>query len=86
VTLADRGDNDGNDRDHPGDEQVLFVVPQVERPLWDAAEDADYIEGRVHDDRRHLLTAIAGVHCQAARGYLHRIAEWVSAFGAMMEW
>ncbi len=80
----------GNDRDHPGDEQVLFVVPQVEKPLLDAAVDADYIEGRVHDDRRHLLAAIAGaeatVLCQAARRCLHRIAEWVSAFGAMMEW
>ena len=61
-------------------------MPDVEKPLLDAAVDAAYIEGRVHDDRRYLLTAIAGVLCQAARGCLHRIAEWVVGFGAMMEW
>ena len=80
----------GNNRDYPGEEQVLFVVPQVEKPLLEAAVDADYIEGRVHDDRRHLLAAIAGaeatVLCQGARRCLQRIAEWVSSFGAMMEW
>ena len=80
----------GNDRDRPGDEQVLFVVTQVEKPLLDAEMDADYIEGRVHDDRRHLLAPITGAEapglCQAARRCLHRIAEWVSAFGAMMAW
>ena len=30
--------------------------------------------------------AEATVVCQSARRCLHRIAEWVSAFGAMMEW
>jgi hypothetical protein len=80
----------GNHRDYPRDRQVLAVVPQVEKPLLDAAVDADYVEGRLHDDRRHLLAPIAGaeapVLCQAARKCLDRIAEWVSAFGAMMAW
>ena len=31
----------GNDRDHPGEKQALFVVTQVEKPLLDAAMDAD---------------------------------------------
>jgi hypothetical protein len=48
-----------------GDEVVLFVVPQLEKPLWDAAIYADYIEGRIHDDRRHLLTSVAGTLCLA---------------------
>ena len=80
----------GNHRDHPVDEQVLFVAPQVGKPLLDVAVDADYVEGRVHDDRRHVLAAIAGAEATVlslgARRCLHRIAEWVSAFGAMMEW
>lgn len=74
----------GNNRDYPGDEQVLFVVPQAENPLLEAAVDADYIEGRVHDDRRHLLAPIAGaeatVLCQGARRCLQRIAEWGVVF------
>jgi hypothetical protein len=38
----------GNDRDHPREKQALFVVTQVEKPLLNAAVDADYTEGRAY--------------------------------------
>jgi hypothetical protein len=51
--------------------------------------DAVYIEARAHDDRRHLLAAIAGVEVpplSSCEEMPESDRGGVSVFGAMTEW
>ena len=64
----------GNDRDHPGEKQALFVVTQVEKPLLNAAVDADYIEGRAYSwpTTRACLGPVASIWVPSTCGATRR--------------